>query len=351
MASFRLSENLLKSLSEGAGYDAGGAATRGLANYQEQKKQRITDNQNQQTLDLQKLQASNVMERFKIEQKQKKQEFDATLDYRASVLGEEERANRAEELFNKNKYVPPTTYVDNGITYNAKTNLPLNPDSLIASEYERHVSVVAEGMESARAIPKTHLILNLLKEVPTGSVDGAVLKIKKMFGVENADEGQLVNLLMTNVLPQLKKIFGAQFTENEGKLLLGIEPGLGNSSEANVAILEGRLKMMEDSVGYARQSSGMIKDRSANAQMAQLMGEYDPILIQALKDEQAKPPVVDETPPVVVDNNSDLNDTEADLIEVMTTLQQKNVPPRELSSFKQMQARRTPDVYIEGGGI
>jgi hypothetical protein len=65
MASFRLSENLLKTLSEGAGYDAGGAATRGLANYQEQKKQRITDNQNQQTLDIQKQNAAATMENYK----------------------------------------------------------------------------------------------------------------------------------------------------------------------------------------------------------------------------------------------------------------------------------------------
>lgn len=360
---FKLSENLLNNLAQGAGFNAGGAMTQGLANYKKTKQEGIVNAQKQEQLDLQKQQVANTMTSYKMEQEQKKAEFDATADYRANVLKETNRKNLADEAqavtdsnIQKNKYVPIATHTVNGRAVNTATGQLMSPNAPSPEEHARHVAVVATGMESARSIPKTHEILGLLNGVKTGSIEGAIVNIKKLFGVESADEGQLTNLLLTNVLPQLKKIFGSQFTEKEGKLLLGIEPGLGNSSEANIAILERRLGIMEDEVGFAMESSALVGDNSANSQMAQLMGEWDPVKMAAKRAEEAennkgldkteddltkelanseKPPV-DETPPVVA-----------------ATPNQQNVTPRRQSSFEKMQARRTPvdNNYYEGGGI
>ena len=80
--------------------------------------------------------------------------------------------------------------------------------------------------------------LELLKTVPTGGIDLVKLKFKQFFGIEGADEAELAQSFMKNVLKQLKPTFGAQFTEKEGRLLINIEARFGKSTAGDIRRVE-----------------------------------------------------------------------------------------------------------------
>lgn len=101
------------------------------------------------------------------------------------------------------------------------------------------------GLDAAMGIPTARRALELLKKVETGGPEAISLRAKQALGAENADEGELANILGKAVLSQLRATFGAQFTEREGALLQRIEAGFGKSNAANVRVLNNLIKLAE----------------------------------------------------------------------------------------------------------
>ena len=96
---------------------------------------------------------------------------------------------------------------------------------------------IQEGIDAAKGLPYLSRALTLLGDLETGGFANLSLGVKRFFGLENADEAELDNILSQNVLSQLKQVFGAQFTEREGALLAEIEANYGKSTEGNKRLL------------------------------------------------------------------------------------------------------------------
>jgi hypothetical protein len=109
----------------------------------------------------------------------------------------------------------------------------------------REQSAVDIGIESADSFSTITRALGLLKEIDTGGVNAVQLRAKQFFGVEGADEGELSNALGKAVLSQLKTIFGAQFTVQEGERLERIEASFGKSNATNMRLLDRELTKIE----------------------------------------------------------------------------------------------------------
>ena len=127
-----------------------------------------------------------------------------------------------------------------------QAELALKTANLKQREKERTTRLggfVNSGVGAADGVKNIRRSLELLKTVKTGGFDKAKLAAKQLFGIESADEGELSNNLGTNVLSQLKTIFGSAFTEKEGLRLERLEAGIGKSPAANKRILEKALEM------------------------------------------------------------------------------------------------------------
>lgn len=101
----------------------------------------------------------------------------------------------------------------------------------------RQQGLISTGFEAADSMANINRGIELLDEIKTGGVHAVSLKVKQLFGVEGADEAELSSRLGKAVLSQLKPIFGAQFTKEEGKRLERIEAGFGKSTEGNKRLL------------------------------------------------------------------------------------------------------------------
>ncbi len=92
-----------------------------------------------------------------------------------------------------------------------QAQLTLETAGLKQKEKERTTRLggfVNSGVGAADGVKNIRRSLELLKTVKTGGFDKAKLAAKQFFGIESADEGELSNNLGTNVLSQLKTIFG-----------------------------------------------------------------------------------------------------------------------------------------------
>lgn len=103
---------------------------------------------------------------------------------------------------------------------------------------DREAEDIASGSEAARTIPNMRRSIELLGGIETGGIDAAILKGKQLFGIESANEAELVNAMSKQVIAQLKPVFGAQFTKAEGDWLKAIEAGPTKSTEGNLRLLE-----------------------------------------------------------------------------------------------------------------
>ena len=119
------------------------------------------------------------------------------------------------------------------------------------SQVDRSQGVINAGLEAAASIPVVQRSLDLLKEVETGGYNAAAIRARSLFGVESADEGELVYNLARNVLQQLRPIFGAAFTAAEGQRLENIEAGLGRNTETNIRLLN---QVLDVAQGSARKA-------------------------------------------------------------------------------------------------
>jgi hypothetical protein len=116
---------------------------------------------------------------------------------------------------------------------------------------DRSQGVINAGMEAASSIPVVQRSLDLLNEVKTGGYNAAAIRARSLFGVESADEGELVYNLARNVLQQLRPIFGGAFTAVEGQRLENIEAGLGRNTETNIRLLNQVLDVAQRSARKA----------------------------------------------------------------------------------------------------
>ncbi len=112
---------------------------------------------------------------------------------------------------------------------------------------KRKQGFVDSGIEAADSVANVRRSIDLLKDVKTGGFDAAALRAKQIFGVESADEAELSSGLGKAILAQLRPLFGAAFTENEGKRLERIEAGFGKSTAGNKRLLNQLLKIVQRS--------------------------------------------------------------------------------------------------------
>lgn len=113
------------------------------------------------------------------------------------------------------------------------------------SNVTRKQGYIDSGIDAADSAGNIKKSLELLKTVKTGGFDNVALSVKRLFGVEGADEAELSTNLGKNVLAQLKPIFGAAFTASEGDKLEKIEAGFGKSTEGNIRLLENAMGIVE----------------------------------------------------------------------------------------------------------
>jgi len=120
-----------------------------------------------------------------------------------------------------------------------------------AALVERNQNAIDVGFDAAMALPTLKRAVALLDSVKTGGYEAMALRVKQIFGIESADEGELSGLLGKGVLSQLRSTFGAAFTEKEGSRLEGIEAGIGKNAQANRRLLGNLMQIMESSINRA----------------------------------------------------------------------------------------------------
>ncbi len=109
----------------------------------------------------------------------------------------------------------------------------------------RQQGYIDSGVEAADAIGNAYKVSELLDTVETGGFENAALAAKRLFGIESADEAQLSAGLGKAILSQLKPIFGAAFTAQEGERLEKIEANFGKSTAGNKRLIDDVIKITE----------------------------------------------------------------------------------------------------------
>ena len=128
---------------------------------------------------------------------------------------------------------------------------------------------LSEGKSAAKMLPVIRRSIELLEDIPTGGVDAFKSRVRQIFGIESADEGELAQNLGKAVLSQLRETFGAAFTEKEGDRLAAIEAGFSKSPEANLRVLKNLLALNEE---YYRQGLFAAEDLEDESSLKSLRG-------------------------------------------------------------------------------
>lgn len=111
-------------------------------------------------------------------------------------------------------------------------------------EKEKRLSTFKQvGLDAADSVANLKRSIELLDNIETGGIDLAIQRGKQFFGVESGNEAELSANLGKNILAQLRPIFGAQFTEREGKRLERIEADFGKSTAGNKRLLKATLAL------------------------------------------------------------------------------------------------------------
>ena len=109
----------------------------------------------------------------------------------------------------------------------------------------RGQDLITRGLAAADSTAGIRRGIQLLDLIGTGGIDQARISIKQFFGVEAAEEGEMVNILGKAVLSQLRETFGAAFTAEEGKSLDRMEANMGRSPASNKRLLRNALRIAE----------------------------------------------------------------------------------------------------------
>ncbi len=102
---------------------------------------------------------------------------------------------------------------------------------------------INSGVDAAKGIGLLNRTIGLLDELETGGRAAVALRAKQYFGVEGADEAELSANVGKAVLSQLRTVFGAAFTAQEGEKLTEIEANIGKSTEGNKRLLNQGLQL------------------------------------------------------------------------------------------------------------
>lgn len=130
---------------------------------------------------------------------------------------------------------------------------------------------INKGLDQAAALPNINRSIELMELVKTGGFANAKLRAKQFLGMESADEAELFGNLGKAVVSQLKKVFGAAFTEREGALLARIEAGFGKSTAGNIRLLNQAKKLLTDSANRAIRQAKAIRDKDTVLEIQDLM--------------------------------------------------------------------------------
>ena len=144
---------------------------------------------------------------------------------------------------------------------------------------------IDSGIEAADSLGNIARMTELLDSVETGGYDAAALRAKQIFGLESADEAELSAGLGKSILAQLKPIFGAAFTAQEGERLERIEAGFGKSTAGNRRLLGEVRKITERA---ARRGLKAAKSQGDSFTVSEIEG-----ILEGLKGDKtpAKKPV------------------------------------------------------------
>jgi len=159
---------------------------------------------------------------------------------------------------------------------------------------ERAQGIINAGVDAIAQFPTLTNAISLLDEVKTGGISGASIRARSLFGIESGDEGELSYLLATNVLQQLRPIFGAAFTASEGERLTRISASIGRNPDTNMRLLREALRI-------SRTAAEKALDRAQEAGDSATVREIERALTQL--DEFESSGVNPATPP---SGNSDL---------------------------------------------
>lgn len=133
---------------------------------------------------------------------------------------------------------------------------------------------IDSGIEAADSLANISRASQLLNDVKTGGIDSAMLKAKRMFGIESANEAELSAGLGKAILSQLKPIFGAAFTAAEGERLEAIEANFGKSTEGNKRLLEQVKKITDRAARRGLKAAEKSGDEFTASEIRQAM-EFD----------------------------------------------------------------------------
>lgn len=138
---------------------------------------------------------------------------------------------------------------------------------------ERAQGIINAGVDAIAQFPTLTNAIGLLDEVKTGGIAGASIRAKSLFGIESGDEGELSYLLATNVLQQLRPIFGAAFTASEGERLERISASVGRNPDTN-------MRLVRDALRVARTAAEKALDRAQEAGDTSTASEIERALMQ-----------------------------------------------------------------------
>lgn len=113
---------------------------------------------------------------------------------------------------------------------------------------DREKADISRARDLGKGLPALRRSMSILQSVKTGGFAKAKLAATNFFGITGADEGELSRNLGRGILGQLKEVFGAQFTDNEGRRLEDIEANFGKSAEANMRLIAGVILAAEDAI-------------------------------------------------------------------------------------------------------
>lgn len=149
-------------------------------------------------------------------------------------------------------------------------------------EEGRAQSLIERGSLAAESTAGLRRGIQLLDQVKTGGPRAVALRVKQLFGIETADEGELSNQLSKAVLSQLRETFGAAFTENEGRRLERIEASFTKSPATNKRLLQQSLQIAERTAKRAREAARKRGDMET-------VNDIDNLLEFSLSEEQQGP--------------------------------------------------------------
>lgn len=146
------------------------------------------------------------------------------------------------------------------------------------------------GVRSADATSVVRRNLDLLKLIKTGGWQAAEIKFRALFGQESANEGELIRNMGLHILKQIKPIFGAAPSVEEGRMLIRLEQGLGKSTPTNVRLLTQALKDLERLANIGMKGAANSGDYRTAQRIKEALA-FD--LSEGLEEEQAEPTTQD----------------------------------------------------------